>query len=81
MDKQGTEAEAIEDFRLENGYLKMRLKHFSNYVLVDTNPEIAAADAATEELPQTGDNSSLMLWMGLLMISLCAFAAGKKVRA
>jgi len=47
--------------------------HFSDYVVVQKDKAV--------ELPQTGDNSRLLLWAGLLALSLCAAAAGRKARA
>lgn len=79
VDDQGN-TEMISDARFENGYIYATLKHFSSFVVVDTS-EAVIDQAVVENLPQTGDNSMLLLWVGLLMISLCAYTASKKVRA
>ena len=39
-----------------------------------------ATKVDVSKLPKTGDSSNLMLWMGILVISMAAFAASKKVR-
>lgn len=72
--------EMIGNARFENGYIYATLKHFSSFVVVDTS-EAVIDQAVVENLPQTGDNSMLLLWVGLLMISVCAYTASKKVRA
>jgi len=48
--------------------------HFSVYVVVDGERDVPS-------MPSTGDNSQLFLWVGLLVLNLCAFAAGRKVCA
>jgi len=47
--------------------------HFSDYAVVLVDEKV--------DLPRTGDNSHLFLWLGLLAASLCAYAAHRRIRA
>lgn len=66
--------------------LKIHVSSFSPFVLnwgseQEMQGLVNRQAAQASSLPQTGDSSSLLLWMGMLMLSLCAFAAGRKARA
>jgi len=71
--------------RTEEG-LRMHVTSFSPFEMnwgskKEMQQIIDGYNGAAADLPSTGDNSHLFLWAGLLMISLCAYGAGRKVRA
>ena len=71
--------------RTEAG-LKIHVTSFSPFVMKwgseqEMQQTINAHVNGTTDLPSTGDDSHFFLWLGLLAVSLCTFAAGRKVRA